>query len=108
MRSIYVPAVSLMALRQMHRSAFYPQDWYVGHRFVRDAIPAARFELDDGAPAVAWVWAFFEALDRGEPFELWTLTGSHDDAGDRVYLRATDRGVEIHRHLKDFPPSRTL
>ena len=104
MTSIYVPAVSLMALRQMHRAAFYPQDWYVGQQFARDAFPPAFFTLDDRAPAVAWVWAFFEARDRGEPFELWTLTGSHDDAGDRVYLNAAGRGIEVHRHLTRLPP----
>lgn len=98
---IYVPAVSLVALRLAKGERFYAQDWYLTEPFARKPLMAGWYDpWRVPAPAVAAVWAALEALRAGELPWARVTTCDTDEEGHPVYVVYGKAGIEVHRNIE--------
>jgi hypothetical protein len=111
--------MNIEELRRHRPSLFHPtQDWFEGESFMWTALPAdAPTELPTG---VEYAGMSPELIATGLEVETWPAvvlvnlycknplapiwsrylwTSDHDHLGQRVFIGANERGLEIHRHL---------
>lgn len=99
---IYVPAVSLVALRLLKPEHFYAQDWYLTHGFAALPVEPAWYEpILRREPAAVLVWTALEALRCGQEPPFTRLDTTDTDAeGHPVYVQYGPKGIEVHRYLE--------